>query len=243
MIWLMMYMAVCDDNISDLERIKNYTAQWLNIHREPVEVESYKNSGDLLLDIEDGRSFDIILCDIEMPKISGMEIAKLIRKNLPYCIIIFITSYIRYAVDAFELNIFRFIPKDCMEQRLSNALKDALFLVKMQQEKYYVIEHANKIEKIAYQDVIYMQKDKNYTIFYLKQGRVTRVRKSLKNVLNELEQGNYELIQRDIAVNLLHVVKLESGKLILIDNICLPVSGNRQDFIKNKIAEFWKEYL
>ena len=240
---LRIYLAICDDNPSDLKRMNDFVENWTSLRREPISVKSYENSGELLFDIEEGKGFDLILCDIEMPGISGIEIAKTIKKMLPYCITIFITSHIKYAIDAFEWNIFRFIPKNCLETRLDDALKDAVPIIKIQQEKYYIIENSNRIEKIAYRDILYMEKSKNYTIFYLKQNRTARVRASLKHVLSEIEQEGYEFIQRDLAVNLLHVMKLSKGMIFLADNICLPVSSSRQERIKNKISEFWERYL
>ncbi|MDO5411717.1 MAG: LytTR family DNA-binding domain-containing protein [Lachnospiraceae bacterium] len=239
----MISIAVCDDDVSALNKIKACVSKWMYLHKVLFEIRGYESSGEFLFDIEDGKNFDLILCDIEMPKVSGMEIAKLIREKLPYCITIFITSYIRYAVDAFELNIFRFIPKNQIELRLSGALKDAWEMIRIQQKEYYVIENISYIEKIAYQDIIYIQKDKNYTVFYLKHHKKARVRKSLKHVVDELGHDDYELIQRDIAVNLFHVTKLESGKIFLIDNICLPISANRQELIKNRISGFWEAHL
>lgn len=47
-----------------------------------------------------------------MPGNSGMNIAAQIKKDLPEALIIFITSHLKYAVESFELSIFRYIPKD-----------------------------------------------------------------------------------------------------------------------------------
>ena len=76
------------------------------------EIAAYTSSDNLLYDItEDSFFFDLILLDIEMPGSTGMETAEKIKPFLPNVKIIFITSHIEYAIDAFELSIFRYVPK------------------------------------------------------------------------------------------------------------------------------------
>ena len=59
----------------------------------------------LQYDIEEGQYYDLILSDIEMPQIDGMDLAAYMKRYLPDVLIIFITSHLKYAVDAFELSV------------------------------------------------------------------------------------------------------------------------------------------
>ena len=67
----------------------------------------------------------MILLDIEMPGISGMEIPQQLKGFLPNVRIIFVTSHTEYAIDAFELSIFRYVPKNNLEVKLAAAVVDA----------------------------------------------------------------------------------------------------------------------
>ncbi len=94
----------------------------------------------LLYDItKDGFYFDLILLDIEMPESTGMKIAEKIKPYLPNVKIIFITSHIEYAIDAFELSIFRYVPKDDIDKRLLPAILDAVKLLELEDGKSYTI--------------------------------------------------------------------------------------------------------
>ncbi len=70
------------------------------------------------------KAFAVIL---EMPHIDGMELAGYIKKYLPEVFIVFITSHTKYAIDAFELSIFRYVPKSTLQMKLDHAVLEFLF--------------------------------------------------------------------------------------------------------------------
>ena len=108
----MLRIAVCDDDTNAVMANTKITEKCLRRCGAHGEIMPYTDSKSLLADIaDDGFYFDLILLDIEMPGSSGMELAEKIRPYLPNVRIIFITSHIEYAVDAFELSIFRYVPK------------------------------------------------------------------------------------------------------------------------------------
>lgn len=108
----MLRIAICDDDKITVESHRNITENCLKDCGSIGEIETYITSDNLLCDItEDGFFFDLILLDIEMPGSTGMDIAEKIKPYLPNVKIIFITSHIEYAIDAFELSVFRYVPK------------------------------------------------------------------------------------------------------------------------------------
>ena len=91
-------ILVVDDDTMNLKRTKMILGKTYDV--ELVE------SGIEALEKMRREDFDLILLDIEMPESTGMEIAEKIKPYLPNVKIIFITSHIEYAIDAFELSIF-----------------------------------------------------------------------------------------------------------------------------------------
>ena len=123
----MLRIAVCDDDKTVVQSNREITENCLKQCGSMGNIEVYTTSSNLLCDItEDKVFYDLILLDIEMPESTGMEIAEKIKPYLPNVKIIFITSHIEYAIDAFELSIFRYVPKNDIEKRLSSAICDAV---------------------------------------------------------------------------------------------------------------------
>ena len=134
----MLRIAICDDDNNAVETHKKIAENCLMQSGSAGKIAVYTTSGNLLYDItEDGFFFDLILLDIEMPGNTGMEIAEKIKPHLPNVKIIFITSHIEYAIDAFELSIFRYVPKNDINKRLFSAIQDAIKLIELEDGKAY----------------------------------------------------------------------------------------------------------
>ncbi len=103
----MLRIAVCDDDKEVVQAHKEIVGICLKQCGSVGKIDVYTAGDNLLYDItEDHFFFDLILLDIEMPGNTGMEIAEKIKPFLPNVKIIFITSHIEYAIDAFELSVF-----------------------------------------------------------------------------------------------------------------------------------------
>ena len=94
-----------------------------------------------------------------MPGMTGMELSEKIKPHLPNVKIIFITSHIEYAIDAFELSIFRYVPKSDLSNRLVSTVIDATKLIELEVGREYIIQAAGRMEKIPYKDIFYIQRD------------------------------------------------------------------------------------
>lgn len=130
-------------------------------------LSTYTNGKDLFYDIQDGKRFDLLLLDIEMPGLSGMELAKRVHELLPDALMIFVTAHYKYAVDAYELHIFRYIPKNQLKERLPHALKDAVSLLEIQNTDSYIISSQNRLERIPYKEILYIGKTARTPSFIL----------------------------------------------------------------------------
>ena len=128
-------------------------------------LETYDRSDLLKYDIQEGKYFDLVLSDIEMPDTDGMKLAEQVRSCLPDAIIIFVTAYLKYAVDAYELDIFLYIPKSSLDEKLPRALEDVVKRMQSQADQSYLIQTATKIEKIMHKQIIYIQKDGKNAMF------------------------------------------------------------------------------
>lgn len=105
-------IAICDDDKAAVKSHGDIVKDCLRSCGIGYEIATYTQSSNLLFDITDDHFFyDLILLDIEMPGMTGMELSEKIKPHLPNVKIIFITSHIEYAIDAFELSIFRYVPK------------------------------------------------------------------------------------------------------------------------------------
>lgn len=239
----MIYIAICDDDEKSVKNLKTEVSQVLKKLRQNTNITTYTQSRMLQYDIEEGKYFDLILSDIEMPDIDGMKLAKYIKNYLPEIFIIFITSHLKYAIDAFELSIFRYIPKNMLKPKLSQAIIDATNMINLQSNEFYKIKTLSRIEKIPYNKIMFIHRDGKNSEIILVNGGTTRVRKSLAQVFKELNSVDFIYIDRGDIVNLAHIMGIRNGIVELKNGVRIPASHSRLEEIKMRLSDFWEEQL
>lgn len=239
----MIRIAICDDDKSAISLHEDIVKRSLQECGIGYEITTYLQSNNLLYDItEDGFFYDMILLDIEMPGINGMEISQKVKPCLPNVKIIFVTSHIEYAIDAFELSIFRYVPKNNLEKRLLSAITDAAKLIELETGQEYTIQTCNRMEKIPFRDILYIKRDgKNASI--ISSTGVSKVRKSLQQVYDELAAQEFIFIDRGCIVNIIKIMKISSGMAILKNGEQLSISRSHLQKVKQQINRFWGEHI
>lgn len=239
----MVRIAICDDEKNAVNLHEDIVKNSLQACGIGYEITTYIHSRNLLCDIIDDNFFyDLILLDIEMPDVTGMELSEKIKPYLPNVKIIFITSHVEYAIDAFELSIFRYVPKNNLKVKLTTAVTDAAKLIELEAGQEYIIQTTNRLEKIPYKDIFYIQRDgKNVSI--VSSAGTSKVRKSLQQVFNELNTSEFIFIDRGHIVNIIQIMKVSDGMAVLKNGEQLPISRSHLQEVKRQINQFWGAHI
>ena len=240
----MIQIAICDDEPILLEEIKAETEKCLKKKQVFSMISIFSDSERLLYELEEGTIFDLFLLDIEMPGISGMELAGRIHEKLPEALIIFVTAHYKYAIDAYELNIFRYIPKNQIKERLPHAVIDAVTILENQNTEFYLVSNQNRIERIPLKNVVYIIRDGKNAAFYLEGTKeVFRVRKTLSKVYESLNPQEFVYIDRGCIINLKHLAGIANASCTMTDGTVLAVAQSRVAELKKMLNEFWRERI
>ncbi len=239
----MVRIAICDDEKNAVNLHEDIVKNSLQACGIGYEITTYIHSRNLLCDIIDDNFFyDLILLDIEMPDVTGMELSEKIKPYLPNVKMIFITSHVEYAIDAFELSIFRYVPKNNLKVKLTAAVTDAAKLIELEAGQEYIIQTTNRLEKIPYKDIFYIQRDgKNVSI--VSSAGTSKVRKSLQQVFNELNTSEFIFIDRGHIVNIIQIMKVSDGMAVLKNGEQLPISRSHLQEVKRQINQFWGAHI
>lgn len=239
----MLRIAICDDEEKILFKLEETTGTFFKTHCVDCKIQTYQSSGNLWYDLQDGIYYDMFLLDIEMPQVSGMDLAEKIRDASPAAKIIFITSHLEYAITAYEFSVFRYIPKTQIEEKLPLALRDFYKLHCLERDEYYTIEVKNHVERLPYREILYILKDGKYAVFHLQGGRMNSVRKTLSQVFGEIGREYFCFADRGCIINLANVTGMDGDRILLLGGEDFMISRSNVAEFKAALLRFWGKQI
>jgi DNA-binding LytR/AlgR family response regulator len=230
----MVSVALVEDDytIAKLEQdcIKN---SW-NIN-EALQVEIFKSAEQFLDRVKANKFFDILIADIELPGMNGIEMGMALRKCCSKTAIIFLTAHDGFALESYHLDAEQYILKSEMETRLPVILNRVGKRICENRKRYKFIATDGQIRKIDFDEIVYLSKDGKYVKYQLREGEA-RERTSLEMVLDEVGGFPFIKIERGYVVNARFVVRITSDMVWLKTGEKLPVSRRMLAKVKKEIA-------
>ena len=190
---------------------------------------------------------DIVFMDIEMPRMNGFQVLEAIG-DINFSLV-FVTAYDKFAVKAFRYSAIDYLLKpidtkelqECVrkiekqkkiDQRQIDLLKTQYSYPRKTLPDKIALPFQNGVSFVQITDIIYCEADNNYTKFYLKNGQVTLISKTLRDIQETLEERNFLRVHRQFLVNLDQIsryVKGEGNYLIMSNDTTVPVARNQKD--------------
>jgi DNA-binding LytR/AlgR family response regulator len=188
------------------------------------------------LSLLSSTSVDLILLDVEMPKMTGIEFLKSTTKRP---LVILITAKTEYAIEAFEHNVVDYIVKPLNEERLIKALIRAKDLFESSNQSietvgkdFIFVREKSVLQKIKVSEIIYIQALGDYLIIYTSDKKHT-VHLTLKSFLERFTSTNFMRIHRSYIIALNKIDKVEESTAY-IGKHPLPIGDNyRAELLKN----------
>ncbi len=162
---------------------------------------------------------DIILLDIEMPGMTGLELTRNLGNKKP--IIIFTTSKKEYAAEAFELNVADYIVKPVTAARFIQAVDKAREIlqsnteeVKLEEEAFIFIRDSNIVRRLKLEDILFAEAMGDYVKLHTPQ-KFFAIHTSLKNVEERLPSTKFIRVHRSYIVALAKIDSIQDGALVI----------------------------
>ena len=155
-------IAVCDDEIKILEDIN----RMIKKHQPDAEVSTYSN-GERLLKAMEEENYDVVLLDIDMPGISGMEVAAAMTEDKRKSLIVFVTAHDELVYDSFKYHPFAFVRKKYLREELPEVLADCIREVETKEKRFHFRAEGGQVS-VLLSDICYFEAEGNYLIVHLK---------------------------------------------------------------------------
>ena len=189
------------------------------------------------MEILNTQKVDLLLLDIEMPDITGIELLKSLEKKP---LVIFTTAYDNYALQGYELDVLDYLVKPIRFDRFLKAVNKAhkLHLVNkgaiiQKEEGYLLIKVEYKNVKVHFSNILYVEGLKDYVKVYTKK-EMYLTRLNLKNIHSKLPADQFLRVHRSYIVPVRVITSFQKGH-IYINKIAIPVGITYQKEVIKKI--------
>lgn len=225
-------IALCDDEEKILEEVASFIKNEFPESR----VQTY-SSGESFISSTQERP-DLLLLDIDMPGMNGMEVASLLTQEKAQTLIVFVTAHDELVYDSFKYHPFAFVRKKFLFEELRNVLKDCEKEIDGRKRRF-VFQSASKTINLAQSDILYFESQANYLAVYTKGGDF-RLRSTMANIENELQGSDFLRIHKGFLVNLEHIKILKSDALELDSGAKLPIGKSYSESAKESILRYMR---
>lgn len=234
----MISIAICDDE-QDQAMYALRCIRTIEQNNEKFNIKIFSNPNILVDEIDKNGNFDIYILDIYMPEMEGTKLAELIRKRNEDCQIIFTTTSKSHAIDAFELNAIDYLVKPFDKEKLVDAVKKAVSLYNLSRLQSIVIKASDGIRKVSIKDIMYVEADKHYQLFYLSNETLV-VRSTIASVWKDLS-SDIRFIQPhgSFIVNMDYIKVIETDSIKLTNGEIIPIAKP----MRAKIKSIYMDYM
>lgn len=217
-----MKIAILDDSENMRNKIKNIVIQ------EYSENDVFTFSS--ILEYEQNQNvFDLLLLDIELQEEHGIEYIKCHPQK--HCYVIYVSSHNEYMIDAFEINVMGFVPKNLIEERLLNQIH--IVEKEILSKKSYVFDTLNGKIDLRESEVLYLYYSEHTVCLRMTNGEILYLTaRSLREVEKMLSNDFYK-------INRMQIVNLKKIKQLMKDTHEVLMLGNKKLKVSDRV---WSKF-
>lgn len=226
----MLRIAIVEDEKTDSKRLESFILRYTEESGEKINISVFAD-GLMFLDESRKIEFDIILMDIEMPFIDGVEVAKKLRKLNTTSVLIFITNMVQYAVAGYEVEAMAFVVKPVKYADFKLKISKAIEKCNAQQKDTITLTSDYNYKRVAVRDIVYIESNKHSVIYHTQSEKIPVWNRAMSDIEKEMEKYSFARCNSGYLVNLQYVEKIE-GVFVVTGGISLPISrGKRKQFL------------
>ena len=233
----MINIAICEDEkeiaCGLYKKLKNYFQQ----EKEEVSIFVFLGGEELL---KQKQQFDIVLMDIKMNHLDGIQTAQRLKEQNDHCYIVFITAFKEYVFEAFDVEAYHYLLKPVEEKKLFSILNKIKLKLQQNLNQMLLVKKNYSYYKIDFKDIFYFEVIDRKIYIHTVNGVFDYYEKM--DILQK--QLNYDFFRchRSYIVHLSFVKGYENHYALMDNGEKIPVSKSFQaDFSKRLIYYFERE--
>ena len=228
-----MQIFICDDEPKMLSDIAGKVAALLP----GDEVRIFSSGGELLSCL--GESVcDILLLDIDMPEITGLQVARELSALKKKPLLVFVTSHDELVYDSFQYHPFAFLRKSRFDTEIEKVLQDCVRELG-EKEQHFCFRSDGSDVCLLLADILYFEAEGNY-LKVVTAKDTYRFRSTLTAVEHTLQNCGFLRIHKGFFLNQAAVKLLNSEEATLQNNIILPIGKSYSKAVREQLLRYMR---
>ena len=177
---------------------------------------------------------DLLFLDIQISRTNGMDFYRTMEKKVP---VIFTTAFAEYAVDGFNVSALDYLLKPIEYERFEEAVNKAVLILvdkKLAEDQEFLTIRADyKLNKIPYEDIVYLEGLDDYVKIHLVDGKKITARISMKSILEKLPENLFVRVHRSFIVPIKKIKSIQN-KVLYLDELEIPIGDTYKTMVSEK---------
>lgn len=235
----MFKIAICDDSRVDVEQLEAALGALCSYQ---IEYDVYFSAGKLLeYIVRHKENYHLYIFDIEMPDMTGLELAKEIRQGGSKALFVFLTSHSQYVMDAFDVFTFAYLHKPVTAEKLEPVLSRAVQYLEMIKHDFVFHFRRNQF-RVSYGDILYIEKKGRQAVIHTIQENF-RANMTISEIWEQLDNRVFIHIHMSYIVNMEHLRAIEGDEAVMDNGERLQVARSHMQVLKEKHMEFVRRMI
>lgn len=224
----MLKIAIVEDEEETLNQLHTFLTRYGSERQVSMQVAAFRDGSELL---HAGFSeFDIILMDIEMPTVNGMETAEQIRQSGSDVVIVFVTNMAQYAIQGYSVGALDYILKPVTYYTLSVRLERAIGQVKRREDRQIVLTLPDGAVRLEIKQIYYVEIQSRMLHYHTALGEFV-LRGTMQGAEQMLTRHHFVRCNYWYLVNLMYVTEVRKDVAVVAGSELAISRRNRTAFM------------
>lgn len=230
-------IAVCDDNKVDQDYVIKLLHEYANENGVILEIQAFISAEQFLFQYVAEKDYQIIVLDIEMEKMNGVELAKKLREDNQEIQILFITGYPDYISEGYEVDAVHYLIKPVSTENLVKVMDKAIANLDVV-EKVLFIQDNGEMLKVLTKNIYYVEVFSHVCIIHTTEGDV-EIQTSISDLEKNLLEG-FVRVHRSYLVNLEQIKKIAKTEIYLENGDIVPLSRRKYKDVNIAFIQYFR---
>ena len=228
-----MTIIMCDDDRNDLQMLRANVERFGEKHAVDlsiIELNELRNVAQIEALLEK-QEVDAVFLDIDMPYISGDDVAEALVEKYPNLCIIFFTNREEMVFDVIRFKPYRFIKKQdtAKIEEVMNTL-----VQRSEQEGHILIEKGKaELVKVHVREILYIEAVNHQIVYHMQEEQIIS-RGSIAKLAKEFGKFGFVRAHMGCLVNIRHIKYVDKKNIQMNDGTCIVLGGKyKEDLMKN----------